>query len=793
MNSSLALPGSDISGLDIHDNTFVDKGSRAAGYEAIYINPDTGLGTAFITDNNFTGNLLRAITSERSDVRIRDNNIITDLPVSADDLSVVGGYQGINIRRFDSGLQSAIIIERNRVMGSDSSKGFNQGIRLGQTGQTFFNIEVENNIISYNKHGINSKIAAGINISDNDIVGNTVNGLFNEHIDGVVAVDNWWGDCTGPSGIGPGTGDAINGSANFTPWKGACVGEKTITPICNFADNNVTLYANVTSNFCIGDVVFVVTIDGSPLNYTGQFTSSISNYSVLIDSGNFTGSQNISWTVWAEDCDGHWTKNGDENFYVNSISNMTVSPSSPDGQGIWYVSEPLFTLSNPDLGGNDLYYRWNGAGFLYTGPFMLDDIPNAPPKESAGTLGLTWFSDLCSAELGKNESEMSETFYIDLFNPDVINLNPANGSDTTNKKPLISAYLEELYQSNSGINLTSVMLWLDGVKEVGIDVELADGLDATVEFTPASDLSTGPHTVTVYVEDNAGRSNNFSWMFNVLLDITPSLTVISPVAGNYDARRILFDLNFTEGELTFIDYTDRNPRFRRLCRNCDSYSRTKNLREGFHNITFMIEDKLENKNTTNVEFLIDSKNPRIRRTMPKRGFADGIFEVEFIEANPVDLTLYYGNSIKNQSVDLNSCTKKKTRTSCMIKINLTEFHNKTIEYWFNLTDIFDRKVESRHRNLKVDTVDPSIDFFNFTLNGRKGRFFMLISEDNLDEVNYIDYTDTRPRERRLCSRLKNGICDKTRTFRRGDHNVTVSIVDDAENSVSVEDILFNVV
>jgi len=471
---------------------------------------------------------------------------------------------------------------------------------------------------------------------------------------------------------------------------------------------------------------------------------------------------------------------------------MTVSPSSPDGQGIWYVSEPTFTLSNPDLNGNSIYYRWNGAGFLYTGPFMLDDIPNAPPKESAGTLGLTWFSDLCMVDLGMNESESSQTFYVDLVDPGVINLQPANGSSTTDKQPLISAYLEEFYQSNSGINLTSVMLWLDGIKELGINVSLADGIDAVVTLALDSDLSVEQHNVTVYLEDNAGRNNTVSWMFNVLLDTTPSLTVSSPVAGNYDSRRVLFDLNFSKGELTFIDYTDRNPRFRRLCRNCDSYSRTKNLREGLHNITFMIKDNLGNKNTADVEFLIDSKSPRIRRTMPTRGFADGIFEVEFIEANPVDLTLYYGNSIKNQSVDLNSCTKKKTRTSCMIVINLTEFHNKTIEYWFNLTDIFDRKSESRHRNLKVDTVDPSIDFFNFTLNGRRGNFFLAITEDNLDEVNYIDYTDTRPRERRLCSRLKNGICEKTRNFRRGDHNITVSVIDDAGNMAREEDILFNI-
>lgn len=56
-----------------------------------------------------------------------------------------------------------------------------------------------------------------------NFVGNTSNGLILRGDAGttVVAEDNWWGAIDGPSGIGPGSGDAIDqgpGTVDFTPW-----------------------------------------------------------------------------------------------------------------------------------------------------------------------------------------------------------------------------------------------------------------------------------------------------------------------------------------------------------------------------------------------------------------------------------------------------------------------------------------------------------------------------------------------------------------------------------------------
>lgn len=66
--------------------------------------------------------------------------------------------------------------------------------------------------------------AAGAHrVSCVNVVGNTANGLILRGDAGatVVAENTWWGAVDGPSGIGPGSGDAIDqgpGTVDFTPW-----------------------------------------------------------------------------------------------------------------------------------------------------------------------------------------------------------------------------------------------------------------------------------------------------------------------------------------------------------------------------------------------------------------------------------------------------------------------------------------------------------------------------------------------------------------------------------------------
>ena len=79
-----------------------------------------------------------------------------------------------------------------------------------------------------NKQGI---WVDGSGTSDLEIInglfaGNSVAGLQNDHADQIDARYSWWGDTSGPSGIGAGTGNVISGNVSYEPWLTA--------PVCTY-------------------------------------------------------------------------------------------------------------------------------------------------------------------------------------------------------------------------------------------------------------------------------------------------------------------------------------------------------------------------------------------------------------------------------------------------------------------------------------------------------------------------------------------------------------------------------
>ncbi len=55
-------------------------------------------------------------------------------------------------------------------------------------------------------------------VSGASIAGNVGYGLRNTTASVMDARDNWWGDASGPSGVGPGTGDAVSSNVLYDPW-----------------------------------------------------------------------------------------------------------------------------------------------------------------------------------------------------------------------------------------------------------------------------------------------------------------------------------------------------------------------------------------------------------------------------------------------------------------------------------------------------------------------------------------------------------------------------------------------
>jgi len=69
----------------------------------------------------------------------------------------------------------------------------------------------------------------------NDISGNEY-GILNVGTVEVDAENNWWGDASGPSGVGPGTGDGVSNNVDYDPWAGKITGPTEPVEVNNSID-----------------------------------------------------------------------------------------------------------------------------------------------------------------------------------------------------------------------------------------------------------------------------------------------------------------------------------------------------------------------------------------------------------------------------------------------------------------------------------------------------------------------------------------------------------------------------
>ncbi|MBI2632010.1 hypothetical protein HYW75_03330 [Candidatus Pacearchaeota archaeon] len=276
------------------------------------------------------------------------------------------------------------------------------------------------------------------------------------------------------------------------------------------------------------------------------------------------------------------------------------------------------------------------------------------------------------------------------------------------------------------------------------------------------------------------------------VDSEPSiLSILSPGQGKiYNTKALLLNLEVDEVVSIYYAYPDSRGRWSPICNKCTSYGGKRSFREGANNITFRTRDLVGNTAFFNLSFIIDSQKPRIAKTLPSGGFAASDYYLEFKEANPKSLILYYGNDIsgrKSLPFNINSdCVQNpvdKTRYSCSRHVNDEEYDSETIEYYFNLTDIAGNSFKSRVIKLKIDTSPPEINSIEYIIKKRAVKLTLDITEPNFDVAEYRDNSALRPSWKKLCTSLNNGICKKILTFSPGHHELDIQVVDDAGNSV----------
>jgi hypothetical protein len=281
-----------------------------------------------------------------------------------------------------------------------------------------------------------------------------------------------------------------------------------------------------------------------------------------------------------------------------------------------------------------------------------------------------------------------------------------------------------------------------------------------------------------------------SGVMNTSTDVSaPNLTVMSPKNNTvYNEKGVYLNLKTDESSnIYYLDNINGRGRWTQVCTSCTSYNKKRNFNEGLNDLTFKATDKSGQSSYYNASFRIDSKKPKINKAEPKKGFSDGMVSVQFTEDNPVNLSLYYGNGesgMKNQRIDLNTCVIDKGKYNCNSELELNNYDNEQISYWFVLTDIAGNSVSSKVNTLSVDMTFPTITSFNYTIKGTKVTFNMSVNDANFDEITYMDNSAARPSERILCSSLKNGYCVKGITFSKGIHDLNIQVYDSAGNSIA---------
>jgi hypothetical protein len=269
----------------------------------------------------------------------------------------------------------------------------------------------------------------------------------------------------------------------------------------------------------------------------------------------------------------------------------------------------------------------------------------------------------------------------------------------------------------------------------------------------------------------------------------PAINLTSPSAFNdsvFKSRAVEVIYSLNEKSNVYI-FDSRVGRWSKICNECSG--KVKHLRgfnEGFNELRLKAVDVVGNEAFAIASFFVDSRIPRIVRTNPLFGFASGNFNVQFMEENPQNLILTYGNSFRSQGVDLSACQESRGIISCDISADLSEFDGKNILYWFNLTDIAGSNVASRPLELSVDISAPIVNGVDFVKLGRNVNFEISIDEANLKDVSYLDRADPGARWIRICSRLDNGICRGRGIFADGFHSLVINVTDLVGNYATQE-------
>jgi nitrous oxidase accessory protein NosD len=174
------------------------------------------------------------VTRGTKDIFIEGNTISTTIHDEAPNGIDIGTYSGTNGTIKENEISGC---SWKDFTGDYESSWSGSGILVIESGDSFeitrnivhdcdVGMDIESDSMNITRNEVYSNIYGFVfwngkpKVNYNNIYNNTQYGVCRTYdLTGVLNAEcNWWGDSSGPSGVGPGTGDAVSDSVLFDPW-----------------------------------------------------------------------------------------------------------------------------------------------------------------------------------------------------------------------------------------------------------------------------------------------------------------------------------------------------------------------------------------------------------------------------------------------------------------------------------------------------------------------------------------------------------------------------------------------